>query len=61
MPQELFQRVQENIEIPQLAQDARQTKITRTTLEKTLAEQDTLNQAARAWNIECLRYEIRER
>ena len=25
-------------------------------LEKTFEEQDTLNQAVRAWNIECLRY-----
>ena len=29
-------------------------------LEKTFEEQSTLNQAARAWNIECLRYEIRD-
>ena len=29
-------------------------------LEKTFEEQDTLYHAARAWNIECLRYEIRE-
>ena len=32
------------------------SKIAHTTLEKTFEEQDTLNQAARAWNIECLWY-----
>ena len=36
------------------------SEIRRMKLEQTFEEQDTLNQAAGAWNIECLRYEIRE-
>ena len=32
----------------------------RTVPESSKEERDTLNQAARAWNIECLQYEIRE-
>ena len=71
MPQEQFQRVkqkqipvqrvQKNIEIPQLqlAQETMRSKIARMTLEKTFDERDTLNQAvarivnetARAWSI----------
>ena len=52
------QRVQKNIEIPPFAQEARRSKIMRTTLGNTFEEQDTLNQARRAWNIECVQYEI---
>ena len=64
------QRVQKKIEIPQLqlAQEAIRSKIAHMTLEKTFEKRDTLNQAvvrivneaARAWRIECLRYEIRD-
>ena len=66
MPQEQFQRVQKKIEIPQsqlaqLAQETTRSEIRRMKLEKTFEGQDTLNQAARAWNIECPGYEIRER
>ena len=63
------QRVQKKIEIPQLqlVQETMRSEIRRMTLEKTFEERDTFNQAvvrivnetARAWSIECLRYEIR--
>ena len=36
------------------------SEIRRMKVGKTFEEQGTLNKAARAWNIECLRYEIRE-
>ena len=62
------QRVQKKIEKPQLqfAQETMRSKITRMTPEKTFEERDTLNEAvvrivneaARAWSIECLQYEI---
>ena len=62
------QRVQKKIEIPQsqLAQETMRSEIGRMTLENTFEEQDTLNQAvvrilneaARAWSIECLRHEV---
>ena len=46
MPQKQFQRMkQKQISVPKRSEE----------------EQDTLNQAARGWNIECLWYEIRER
>ena len=48
------QRFRNKIEIPQ-SQEAMRSKVARMTLEKTLEEQDTLNQAVRAWSIECLR------
>ena len=61
---------QKKIEIPQLqlVQETMRSEIRRMTLEKTFEERDTLNQAvvrivnetARAWSIECLRYEIRD-
>ena len=64
------QRVQRKIKISQLQllQEAMRSEIKRMTLEKTFEERDSLNQAvvrivnetARAWRIECLRYEIRE-
>ena len=64
------QRVQKKIKIPQLqlAQETMRSEIRTMTLEKTFEERDTLNQAvvkianeaARAWIIECLGYEIRE-
>ena len=64
------QRVQKKIEIPllQLVQETMRSKIVRMTLAKTFKEQDTRNQAvvrivneaARAWSIECLPYEIRD-
>ena len=59
---EQFQRVQKKIEIPQLqfVQETMRSEVRRRKLEKTFEEQETLNQAARAWNIECLQYEIRE-
>ena len=70
MPKKQFQRVQKNIEIPQLqlAQEAMRSKIKRAALEKTFEERDTVNQAvvrivnetARAWRIEYLQHEIRE-
>ena len=62
------QRVQRKIVISQLQllQGAMRSETKRMTLEKTFEERDTLNQAvvrivnetARAWRIECLRYEI---
>ena len=64
------QRVQKKIEILQLqlVQETMRSEIGRMTLEKTFEVRDSLNQAvvrifneaARAWRIECLRYEIRE-
>ena len=70
MPKKQFQRVQKNIEIPQLqlAQEPMRSKIVRATLEKTFEDRDTLNLAvfrivnetARAWRIEYLQHEIRE-
>ena len=63
------QRVQKKIEISQLqlVHDTMLSEIGRMTLEKTIEERDTLNQAAvrvvnkaaRALSIECLQYEIR--
>lgn len=54
--------------VQQLAQTTMRSEIGRMTLDKTFEERDTLNQAivtivneaARAWGIECLRYEIRD-
>ena len=56
------QRVQKKIEISQLqlVQETMRSEVGRMTLENTYEGQDTLNQAARAWNIECLRCEIRD-
>ena len=64
------QRVQKKIEIPQsqLVQETMRSEIGRMTVENTFEKQDTLNQAvvrivneaARAWSIECLRQEIQD-
>ena len=64
------QRVQKKIDISQLqlVQESMRSEILRMTLEKTFKERDTLkqavarnvNEAARAWSVECLWYEIRE-
>ena len=50
-------RVQKKIDIPllQLVQEAMRSEIGCVTLEKTFEERDNLNQAVRAWSIECLR------
>ena len=62
--------MERTVEIPQLqlAQTTVRSEIGRVTLDKTVEERDTLgqagvmivNEAARAWCIECLRYEIRD-
>ena len=64
------QRVLKKIEIPQLqlVEETMRSEIGRMTLEKTLEERDTpnqavvriVNEAARTWSIECLWYEIRD-